>query len=43
MQEIGGQYLEINQGIEDISTLRDKTNSEIESDVNDWYTAKGIS
>ncbi len=43
MQGIGGQYLEINQGIEDISTLRDKTNSEIESDVNAWYTAKGIS
>ena len=42
-QEIGGKYLESNHGAEDISTLRDKTDAELETMVNDWYTAKGIS
>ena len=42
MQEMGGKYLEMNQGAEDLSTLRDKTNSEIESDVNAWCTSKGL-
>ena len=42
MQEIGGRYMELNHGIEDVSTLRYKTDSEIESEVNAWCSVRGI-
>ena len=36
-------YLEFNGDEEIIDTLRDMTDAEIESMINNWYTAKGIS
>ena len=36
-------YLEFSGGEEIIDTLRDMTDAEIESMINNWYTAKGIS
>ena len=37
-------YLEYNSNGQELSdTLRDMTDAEIESKINNWYTAKGIS
>ena len=36
-------YLEFSGGEEIIDTLRDMTDAEIESMINNWYTARGIS
>ena len=42
-QGMGGKYVAIDSnGLEVVSTLRDKTNAELESDVNAWCTTKGI-
>mgnify|MGYP003146253771 CR=1 FL=1 len=40
---LNNKYLEFNDEEEIIDTLRDMTDAEIESKINNWYTAKGIS
>ena len=40
---LSNKYMEFNDEEEIISTLRDMTDAEIESKINNWYTAKGIS
>jgi hypothetical protein len=40
---LSNKYMEFNDEQEIISTLRNMTDAEIESKINNWYTAKGIS